>query len=239
MQLSPSTRVPSVLITGANQGLGLEFARQYQAAGWRVYATCRAPAGADALRALEEDAGGQLTIHALDTRDQAAASALARALAGHPIDVLLNNAAIWGPRLQTLEHMDYGVWAEVLDVDLMGPMRVVEALLGHVEASERKTLVMLSSRLASIASNDVGGRYLYRSAKSGLNALVKSLAVDLAPRGIVCIALSPGWVRTEMGGPDAPLSVTESVAGMREVIDRLDPGKTGSFLHYDGSTLPW
>ena len=109
----------------------------------------------------------------------------------------------------------------------MGPLRVAEALLGHVEASERKTLVMLSSRVASIASYDQGGRYFYRSAKAGLNALVKSLAVDLAPRGIVCIALSPGWVRTEMGGPDAPLSVTESVTGMRQVIDRLDSGPIG------------
>src|SRR5262245_19039443 len=121
----------------------------------------------------------------------------------------------------------------------MGPLRMVEAFLEHVEASRRKALVMLSSRLASIASNDRGGRYLYRSAKSGLNALVKSLAVDLAPRGVVCVALSPGWVRTEMGGPDAPLSITESVTWMRDVSDRLDPGQTGSFLHYDGSTLPW
>ena len=235
---SPS-RVPSILITGANKGLGLEFARQYQAAGWRVYATCRAPADADALRVLENDARGQLTVHALDTRDQAAASALARALTGHPIDVLLNNAAIWGPRQQTLEHIDYRVWAEILDVDLMGPLRVVEAFLEHVEASRRKTLVMLSSRIASIASYDRGGRYFYRSAKAGLNALVSSLAIDLAPRGVVCIALSPGWVRTAMGGPDAPLSVTESVTGMRQVIDRLDIGKTGTFLHYDGSTMSW
>jgi NAD(P)-dependent dehydrogenase (short-subunit alcohol dehydrogenase family) len=231
--------VPSILITGASRGLGLEFARQYQAAGWRVYATCRAPADADALRALAGDARGQLTVHALDTRDRAAAQALARALAGQPIDVLLNNAAIWGPRQQRLEHVDYDVWAEVLDVDLMGPLRMVEAFLPHVEASQRKALVMLSSRLASIAENDSGGRYLYRSAKSGLNALVRSLAVDLAPRGVVCIALSPGWVRTEMGGPEAPLSVTESVTAMRQVLDRLDPSQTGSFLHYDGSTLPW
>jgi NAD(P)-dependent dehydrogenase (short-subunit alcohol dehydrogenase family) len=231
--------VPSVFITGANRGLGLEFARQYRAAGWRVYATCRAPADADPLRALEKDSGGQLSVHALDTRNHAAASALARALADHPIDVLLNNAAIWGPPVQTLEQVDYRLWTEVLDVDLMGPLRVVEAFLGHVEASRRKALVMVSSRLASIASNDRGGRYFYRSAKAGLNALVKSLAVDLAPRGVVCVALSPGWVRTEMGGPDAPLSVTESVTGMRRVIDQLDPRQSGSFLHYDGSVLPW
>jgi NAD(P)-dependent dehydrogenase (short-subunit alcohol dehydrogenase family) len=188
---------------------------------------------------LEQEARGQLSLHALDTRDLAATRALARDLAGHPIDVLLNNGAIWGPRQQTLEHIDYREWAEVLDIDLMGPVRVLEAFLEHIESSERKTLVMLSSRVASIASYDQGGRYFYRSAKAGLNALVKSLAVDLAPRGIVCIAMSPGWVRTEMGGPDAPLSVTESVTGMRQVIDRLDFSQSGSFLHYDGSIMPW
>ena len=229
----------SVFITGANRGLGLEFARQYQAMGWRVYATCRAPADADELRTLEQHARGQLSVHGLDTRDFAAASALARDLAGHPIDVLLNNAAIWGPRQQTLERIDYRVSAEVLDVDLVGPLRVVEAFLGHVEASERKTLVMLSSRVASIASYDRGGRYFYRSAKAGLNALVKSLATDLAPRGVVCIALSPGWVRAEMGGPDAPLRSPRASPGCDKVIDRLGPAQTGSFLHYDGSALPW
>src|SRR5262249_28061577 len=124
--------MPSVFITGANRGLGLEFARQYQTAGWRVYATCRAPTDAEELRTLQRDPGGQLSVHLLDPRDQAAANALARALASPPIDVLLNNAAIWGPRQQTLEHIDYRVWAEVLDVDLMGPLRVVEAFLAHV-----------------------------------------------------------------------------------------------------------
>jgi NAD(P)-dependent dehydrogenase (short-subunit alcohol dehydrogenase family) len=231
--------MPSVLITGANKGLGLEFARQYKAAGWRVFATCRAPVDAEELRALEGDARGQFSVHTLDTRDLEAVRGLARDLAGRPIDILLNNAAVWGPPQQTIENIDYRVWAEVLDVDLVGPLRVVEAFLGHVEASRRKTLIMLSSRIASIASYDKGGRYFYRSAKAGLNALVKSLAIDLAPRGVVCIALSPGWVRTEMGGPDAPLSVQESVTGMRKVIEGLDPGQTGLFLHYDGSTLPW
>ena len=231
--------MPSVFITGANKGLGLEFARQYGAAGWRVFATCRAPADAQELRTLERDARGQLSVHALDTRDLEAVRGLAQDLAGHPIDVLLNNAAIWGPRQQTLENIDYRAWADVLDVDLMGPLRVVEAFLGHVESSRRKTLIMLSSRIASIASYEKGGRYFYRSAKAGLNALVTSLAIDLAPRGVVCIALSPGWARTEMGGPDAPLSVQESVTGMRRVIDGLAPGQTGRFLNYDGSTLPW
>jgi NAD(P)-dependent dehydrogenase (short-subunit alcohol dehydrogenase family) len=231
--------VPSVLVTGANRGLGLEFVRQYAAAGWRVYAGCRTPAAARALGALAGDSGRRVTVHALDVRDRAGIRALAAELSGQPVDVLLNNAAIWGSAGQGLGQLDDRVWAEVLDVDVLGPARVTEAFVANVAASARKTVVVLSSRLASIASNDSGGRYMYRSAKAGVNAVVRSLAVDLAPRGVVCVALSPGWVRTDMGGPQAPLSPEDSVAGMRRVIDGLDLAQTGRFLVYDGSTLPW
>ena len=231
--------MPSVLVTGANRGLGLEFVRQYAAEGWRVYAGCRAPADADALRTLADAAAERLSIHALDVQDRTSIQRLVAELADQPIDLLINNAAIWGSAQQLLGGLDDRIWAEVLDVDVVGPVRVTEAFLENVAASARRTVVMLSSRLGSIASNDSGGRLMYRAAKAGLNAVAKSLAVDLAPRGIVCIALSPGWVRTEMGGPGAPLSVTESVTGMRQVIERLDSSQSGSFLHYDGSIMPW
>jgi NAD(P)-dependent dehydrogenase (short-subunit alcohol dehydrogenase family) len=231
--------VPSVLITGANRGLGLEFARQYAAAGWRVYAGCRAPAAAEPLRALAGASGGRLSLHALDVRDRGGIRALAAELSGAPIDVLVNNAAIWGTPGQGLGELDDRVWAEVLDVDLLGPVRVTEAFLEHVARSERKAIVALSSRLGSIAGNDSGGRYMYRSAKAGLNAVVRSLALDLASRGVTCVALTPGWVRTDMGGPQAPLSPEDSVAGMRRVIDRLDLAQSGRFLAYDGSPVAW
>jgi NAD(P)-dependent dehydrogenase (short-subunit alcohol dehydrogenase family) len=231
--------VPSVLVTGANRGLGLEFARQYAAAGWRVYAGCRAPATADSLRAIAAASAGRLSVHALDVRDRPGIRALAAELASERIDLLLNNAAIWGSAGQGLGELDDRVWAEVLDVDVLGPVRVSEAFVEHVAGSTRKTIVMLSSRLGSIAGNDSGGRYMYRSAKAGLNAVVRSLAVDLAGRGIVCIALTPGWVRTDMGGPGAPLSPAESVAGMRRVIDGLDLAQSGRFLAYDGAAVPW
>jgi len=231
--------VPSVLITGANRGLGLEFARQYASAGWRVYAGCRTPARAEDLHAIARAAGGRLTVHALDVRDRSGIRALAAELTGQPVDVLLNNAAIWGSAGQGFGQLDERVWAEVLDVDVLGPLRVTEAFIEHVASSDRKAVVTLSSRLASITGNDSGGRYMYRSAKAAVNAVVRSLAVDLAPRGVICIALTPGWVRTDMGGPQAPLSPSESVAGMRRVIDGLDPARTGRFFAYDGSTLPW
>jgi NAD(P)-dependent dehydrogenase (short-subunit alcohol dehydrogenase family) len=231
--------VPTVLVTGANRGLGLEFVRQYAADGWRVYAGCRAPSAADALQALAAASAGLLSIHALDVRDRASIQRLAAELAGQPIDLLINNAAIWGSAKQVLGGLDDRIWAEVLDVDVVGPVRVTEAFLENVAASVRRTVVMLSSRLGSIALNDSGGRLMYRAAKAGLNAVAKSLAVDLAPRGIVCVALSPGWARTDMGGPQAPLSPVDSIAGMRRVIEGLDLTQSGQFLAYDGTTVPW
>jgi NAD(P)-dependent dehydrogenase (short-subunit alcohol dehydrogenase family) len=231
--------VPTVLVTGANRGLGLEFVRQYAADGWRVYAGCRAPSAADALQALAAASAGLLSIHALDVRDRASIQRLAAELAGQPIDLLINNAAIWGSAKQVLGGLDDRTWAEVLDVDVVGPVRVTEAFLENVAASVRRTVVMLSSRLGSLALNDSGGRLMYRAAKAGLNAVAKSLAVDLAPRGIVCVALSPGWARTDMGGPQAPLSPVDSIAGMRRVIEGLDLTQSGQFLAYDGTTVPW
>ena len=231
--------MPTVLVTGANRGLGLEFVRQYAADGWRVYAGCRAPSAADALQALAAASAGLLSIHALDVRDRASIQRLAAELAGQPIDLLINNAAIWGSAEQVLGGLDDRIWAEVLDVDVVGPVRVTEAFLENVAASVRRTVVMLSSRLGSIALNDSGGRLMYRAAKAGLNAVARSLAVDLAPRGIVCVALSPGWARTDMGGPQAPLSPVDSIAGMRRVIEGLDLTQSGQFLAYDGTTVPW
>ena len=231
--------MPTVLVTGANRGLGLEFVRQYAADGWRVYAGCRAPSAADALQALAAASAGLLSIHALEVRDRASIHRLAAELAGQPIDLLINNAAIWGSAQQVLGGLDDRIWAEVLDVDVVGPVRVTEAFLENVAASVRRTVVMLSSRLGSIALNDSGGRLMYRAAKAGLNAVARSLAVDLAPRGIVCVALSPGWARTDMGGPQAPLSPVDSIAGMRRVIEGLDLTQSGQFLAYDGTTVPW
>lgn len=229
----------SVLITGANRGLGLEFARQYAADRWRVYAACRSPAGADTLRGIARQADGRLTVHALDVRDRTGIRALADELSDRPVDVLLNNAAIWGAASQGFGQLDDRAWTEVLDVDVLGVIRVAEAFAEHVARSDRKAIVTVSSRLGSIALNDSGGRYMYRSAKAAVNAVVRSLAIDLAPRGVICVALTPGWVRTDMGGPDAPLSPAESVTGMRRVIDALDVTQTGRFLAHDGSIVPW
>jgi NAD(P)-dependent dehydrogenase (short-subunit alcohol dehydrogenase family) len=232
------------LITGCNRGLGLEFARQYCAAGWQVIATCRDPGDAPELQALRTTHAG-LEIHALDVADFDAIGALAAGLAGRPIDVLLNNAGVFGPRpvlerdpRQSFGSMDYGIWAEVLRVNLMAPMRMAEAFVGHVAASAQKKIVAISSTEGSVAHAQ-GGIYAYKTSKAALNMLVHNLSFDLAARGIVTAAFCPGWIRTRMGGAGAPLEAPPSIAGMRKVIDELTAQTSGRFWLWSGEQLPW
>lgn len=221
----------TVLITGASRGLGLELARQYAADGWRVIGTVRAPAAVSGLE-------GEIEAHVADVTDRQAIARLAAALRGTPIDVLLCNAGIYGPQAMRLGSLDYSAWEEVLRVNVLGAAAVIEALVENVAASERKLIVLMSSRLGSIAEAS-GSSPLYATSKAALNALAKGLSVTLAARGIIVVALSPGWVRTDMGGKGAPLSPEESVRGLREVIGGLKPSASGRFLNYDGSEIPW
>lgn len=239
--------MPTVLVTGAARGLGLEFVRQYAAAGWRVLGCVRSPAGAGELAALAADPGGRVTAHALDVADAGSVAALARALRDVPVDVLLNNAGTMGAQsfatsglaVQRFAHSDYPDWEQMFRVNVLGPMRVTEALVENVAASERKVVATLTSVVGSIARNTSGGMYAYRSTKAAANAIMKSMGLDLAPRGIVAVAVHPGWAKTEMGGPNAPLSPADSVAGVRRVIDGLTPACAGRFWQYDGTELPW
>jgi NAD(P)-dependent dehydrogenase (short-subunit alcohol dehydrogenase family) len=227
--------MPTVLLTGANRGLGLEFARQYAARGWRVHACCRKPADAPDLAAL---AGPNLVVRALDVRDFEAVAGLAREIAD-PIDVLLANAGIYGPEKTSLGRIDYAAWAEVFAVNTMAPLRLAECFVEHVARSERKTIACVSSFMGSVGGNSGGRHYLYRSSKAALNAVVKSLAIDLRDRGVKAVTLHPGWVKTDMGGADADLEIPASVAGVVGVLERLRPEDSGKFLNYDGSELPW
>ncbi len=231
--------MPTVLITGANRGLGLEFARQYAADGWRVHATRRDPAGAEALNATASEAAGAVTVHPLDVTDDGHIAALARALGGEAIDVLVNNAGVFGGRHREFGAIDYDRWEHALRVNTLGPMRMAEAFVEHVARSERKVIASISSQLGSIADNTSGGAYIYRSTKAALNAVVKSLSVDLAERGITVVALHPGWVATDMGGANAPLNPPDSVRGMRAVIEGLTPVDNGKFLSHDGGEIAW
>jgi NAD(P)-dependent dehydrogenase (short-subunit alcohol dehydrogenase family) len=231
--------MPSVLITGTNRGLGLEFARQYLADGWEVYATCRHRASAYELRRLAENSDDKLRILAMDVTDPASIHAAATELDGQAIDLLLNNAGIIGPRGQTIGNIDYKAWAEVLAVNTMGPMRVSEAFVEHVARSDRKLIVILTSGMGSIADNTSGGSIVYRSSKAAVNMVMRSLAIDLAPRGITCVVVNPGWVRTDMGGPNATLEPSESIRALRRLIATLGPEQSGKFFNHTAREYPW
>ncbi len=225
--------MPTVLLTGANRGLGLEFTRQYAEAGWRVIATCRDPRNAEALRGV----AGKVEIHDLDATDFAAIHRLATTLGDVAIDVLIANAGISGPRGMTPEAIDAAAWAEVFRVNTMAPLALAGAFREHVVRSAERKAVAISSRLGSIAANTDGGLYGYRSAKAALNAVWRSFALD--NKSLIAAVLHPGWVQTDMGGSGAPVRPADSIAGMRRVIAGLTTKGSGSFFAYDGEALPW
>jgi NAD(P)-dependent dehydrogenase (short-subunit alcohol dehydrogenase family) len=236
------SKSPQVLITGANRGLGLEFARQYLADGWRVIAGCRDLSQARDLEALQQ---GRLRICALDVADHASIENAARTLDGEAIDVLINNAGVFGPRprqdsdaRQSFGSMHYGIWEDVLRVNLFGAMKMTECFVAHVAASEQKKIVAVSSVEGSIAQAK-GGIYAYKTSKAALNMLMRNLAPDLAPRGIVTAAFCPGWIKTRMGGASAPLEAPPCIAGLRQCIAELTVEKSGRFWLWKGSELPW
>jgi NAD(P)-dependent dehydrogenase (short-subunit alcohol dehydrogenase family) len=227
--------MPTVLITGAGRGLGLEFAKQYAADGWTVIGTLRDPAKGAALAA----AGSNVEIHMLDVADRAAIERLAGELRGRAIDILICNAGVYGDKAkQEFGHVDWQEWARVLRTNLMAPLALAECFVDHVAASERKLIVMMTSQMASTEEGN-GGAYIYRSSKAALNNVAKNLSEDLSPRGITVLAMDPGWVKTDMGGTSAPLTPEFSVRNMRKVFARAGRRQTGHFLKYDGTSHPW
>jgi NAD(P)-dependent dehydrogenase (short-subunit alcohol dehydrogenase family) len=227
--------MPTLLVTGANRGLGLALARLYADAGWTVHATARDPAAATELLAVP----GAVEVHRLDIADPSQVAALAGALDGVAIDLLVNNAGINMTERSELGDLDYDGWQRDFAVNAVAPIRLSAALADNVAASEGRTIAFMSSRAGSITSNIAGGRYRYRSTKAALNAAVRSLALDLLRRGVTCVAVHPGWARTDMGGPRATISPTESATWLKALFDRLEPHHTGHFLNYDGTELPW
>ncbi|GAB6053162.1 SDR family oxidoreductase [Magnetospira thiophila] len=227
--------MPTILITGANKGIGLEFARQCAAEGWRVLATCREPKKAKALKAIQ----GDVVIRDLDVMDFDRIYTLAKAWKKESIDLLLLNAGVYGPRPCTLGGLDYQAWEEVFWTNVMAPVKVAEAFLDQVAHSQGRQIAVLSSKMGSMTDNSSGGSYIYRSSKAALNAAMKSLSVDLMKRGICVVMMHPGWVRTDMGGPNALIDVDQSVHGLRQVLSRPPAELNGRFINYDGQEIPW
>lgn len=230
------TQTYQVLITGANRGIGLEFVRQYAEAGWKVIACCRdlkQATGLQELVAIYPD----IQAYALDVADFAAIDALALALKDVKIDVLINNAGVY-PN-SDLQHADPEQWLHAFKVNSMAPFKMATAFLPNLAAGQLRKLVTLSSKMGSLDDNTSGGSYIYRTSKVAANMVMKSLAIDLKPYGIAAAALHPGWVQTEMGGPDALIDTRTSVSGLRQVIQSLNQANSGQFIAYDGKVINW
>jgi NAD(P)-dependent dehydrogenase (short-subunit alcohol dehydrogenase family) len=235
--------MPTVLITGANRGLGLALCGQYLARGWSVI--CLSRSASPELERLVEK--GEIESHYLDLTDDAALADFAAGLADRGIDVVINNAgtmgrrnfAEFGLRAGEFGTFDRAEWHDIFDINLFTPMRLSELLVENLASGPGGRIVTLSSMLGSMGLNTVGGLYAYRASKAAVNAIVKSMAIDLAPRGIIAVAMHPGFVRTDMSGSAAEIDPRESAEGMVEVIDRLEAGDTGKVLAWDGSVLPW
>lgn len=228
-----------VVVTGANRGLGLEYVRQYLADGWQVTAACRQPEKAGDLNALAESAPDRLSVQPLDVTDDRQIDNLRAAVARSPVDVLINNAGVFGQKQGGFGETDYAAWEQALRVNVLAVMRMMEAFVDAVAASRHRTIVNMTSKMGSIGDNGSGGMYVYRSSKAALNAVCASAAIDLRERDIKIVAMHPGWVRTDMGGPNGLIDVVESVTGMRRVIADLKPDQSGGFLDYKGRTIPW
>jgi NAD(P)-dependent dehydrogenase (short-subunit alcohol dehydrogenase family) len=226
------------LITGANRGIGLGLTTLALSRGDRVIACARKPDSAAQLLTQKERHGDRLTLVALDVTAQKSVTAAAEAVEA-PIDILVNNAGVYGPRdRQGALDMDFDAFAEVLAVNTLGPLRVSQAFLPHLERAQRGRLLTVTSQMGSLAGNAVGA-IAYRSSKAAVNKVMRGLAEALRPRAIPVLLVHPGWVRTDMGGAGADITVEESTAGLMALADRLDMALTGQFRNYDGSPIAW
>ncbi len=230
--------MPSILITGSNRGLGIEWAHQYAVEGWRVFATCRYPAEATALAKLAEQ-HSTISLHRLDITVPEDLRALFWELEQEPIDILVNNAGIYIEKDSVqFGSLCYHDWARTFEVNTMGAMRVSEYFAENVARSEKRLIVAVSSHMGSIADIESPGNYYYRSSKAALNAAMQGLAALLKSRGVGVLILHPGGVKTRMG-PKHGISPEHSVRAMRLIVERFTMEQTGRFFRYDGAPMPW
>ncbi|WP_197484283.1 SDR family oxidoreductase [Halioglobus sp. HI00S01] len=224
--------VMTVLVTGANRGIGLEMVKQMRAQGLDVIGTARKPAEAEELRAT----GAR--VEQLDVTDAESLAALAETLKGVKIDMLVNNAGVGGQAPVSFRETDFAATDWTFAVNTLGPMRVTQALIDNLDAGKHKTVIHISSVMGSIERNR-GGYYGYRASKAALNMMNKSLAQELGEEGYTCVVMHPGWVQTRMGGPGAAITSEESVKGMLQVFAGLGTKDNGRFYDYQGESIPW
>jgi NAD(P)-dependent dehydrogenase (short-subunit alcohol dehydrogenase family) len=228
----------TILVTGANRGLGLEFVRQYAQDGATIHAACRRPEKAKDLIDLANAHKGKITVHTLDAASDASVAHLKRELGDTPLDVVINNAGVYGGDNQNHGKVDFSSWLDVLNVNTLGPIRVFEALVDNLKAGAQKKAIAITSMMGSTAGNN-GGYFAYRSSKAALNNAMRGLSLALKGDGVIVVPVHPGWVQTDMGGPNAPLKPPESVGGMRQVIAGLKLSDSGRFLDYAGKEIAW
>jgi len=232
--------MPSILVTGSNRGLGLEWVRQYAELGWRVYASCRFPEQADDLTELANQ-HPNISIHQLDVTCPDHIQGLAEELHDTPLDILVNNAGVffehWGR--DKLGNIDYDKWLESFNVNTLGAVRLTEALRTELARGEKRLVVAVTSHMGSIEEISEANNYAYRSSKAALNATVKGMAYELEPLGIGILLVHPGWVRTRMGGDQGTFSTAESVSNMRKLVDGFKPKDSAGFYRHDGTIIPW
>lgn len=228
----------TILITGTNRGIGLEFTKQYLARGERVIATCRDLAATSDLQNLNDEYP-ELQILQLDVASTDSMQEFVGQLGDTPVDIFINNAGVYGPKSSQFGDIDGEEWAWVLRVNSVSPLILTQLLMPNLRLGKDKKLLYLSSKMGSIDDNSGGGSYIYRSSKTALNSVVKSLAIDLAPEGFSAAVLHPGWVQTDMGGPNALIDTKTSVSGMLQVVDGLTQARSGGFYNYDGNAIAW
>ena len=224
--------MPTCLILGASRGIGRELARQYAGDGWRVIATYRK----DADGALLAACGAQALR--VDVLEDGWVQTLAPHLAGTALDLAVIVAGIAGPQSEHLEPPERAAFDAVMHTNVLTALQVIPLLAEPLAAAKGK-LAVLSSRMGSIANTTSASWWLYRASKAALNSVLKSASVELGARGVGCMALHPGWVRTDMGGPHADLAIEASAASLRRVMDATNRSHNGRFLNYNGEQLEW
>ena len=228
----------TILVTGANRGLGIEFVEQYLNEGNEVIATYRNENSSIDLIEMGNERSN-LKLLQLDVSSNKSLNSFAENLGDSPIDIFINNAGVYGPRNSSFGNVDEENWIPAIKINAIAPILLTQLIIKNIRSGADKKLIFITSKMGSIDDNKGGGAYVYRSSKTALNAVVKSLSVDLENEGIVVALIHPGWVKTDMGGPNALIERDTSVRGMTEVISNLDITSTGNFYNYDGSIIPW
>ncbi len=231
------SRRSTVLITGANRGIGLALTQQFLAKGWDVVATARHPDGARELWEAERDYGERCRIVEMDVTCDADLDRVAKQLAGKPLDLLINNAGVLTDRAESLEQVTVDSMLKSFTVNTLGPLRVMQKFLANLQAGDSPKVGTITSKMGSVGDNTSGGYYAYRASKVAVNMVNKSFACDYP--GIIAVVIHPGWVQTAMGGAGAPVTAEEAAAGICNVLLGLSSESSGRFYDYKGKEIPW